>query len=44
MREDECYNCVHMRDNHRDALEDCDVYECDCSEWIPFPDDETEGE
>ncbi len=44
MREDECYNCVHMRDNHRDALGDCAVYECDCLEWIPLPKDEPKGD
>ena len=42
MREDECYNCVHLKEDHRYGQddptgEDCLVEDCDCREWEPFP-------
>ena len=44
MREDECYNCVHLKEDHQDGQAECEILPCPCPEWIPFPDDESEGE
>ena len=40
MREDECYNCVHLKEYHQAELAACELDGCDCPEWEPFPDDE----
>ena len=45
MREDECYNCAHLKEEHLYGLdsaggEECEVDYCTCLEWEPFPDDE----
>ncbi len=37
MREDECYNCVHLKEQHSSEDAECEIEGCDCGEWEPFP-------